>query len=84
MNQQEKNVLSCIWSMFSTNFRYNTTKTEKYVEELPLSFPQRKTELKNSYWLFFIAAFVQADGQKITRSFWVTLQYLSLYSTFWV
>ena len=29
----EKNVLSCIWSMFSTNFRYNTTKTRKYVIE---------------------------------------------------
>ena len=35
---QEKSELSCIWSMFSAIYRYSTTKTGKYVEELPLSF----------------------------------------------
>ena len=46
-----------IWSMFSKTFRYNTTKTGKYVKELPLSFPKLKTELKNSLWFDFYCCF---------------------------
>ena len=46
-----------IWSMFSKTFRYNTTKTGKYVKELPLSFPKLKTELKNSLWFDFYCRF---------------------------
>ena len=30
-------MLSDIWSMFSNNFRYSTTKTGKYVKELQVS-----------------------------------------------
>ena len=67
--------------MFSNNFRYNTTKIQTWVKELSLSFPQLKTELKNATGSFFIATFVQGGGRKITRSFWVTLQYLILCST---
>ena len=32
-------VFPCCAEMFSNNFRYSTTKTGKYVKELPLSFP---------------------------------------------
>ena len=46
-----------IWSMFSKTVRYNTTKTGKYVKELPLSFPKLKTELKNSLWFDFYCPF---------------------------
>ena len=35
LNEQEKNGLSCIWSLFSTISRYSTTKTKKRVKELP-------------------------------------------------
>ena len=35
-------MLSCIWSMFLTNFRYNATKTGKYVKELPIA--ENRTE----------------------------------------
>ena len=58
LNEQEKNGFSCIWSMFSTISRYSTTKTEEYVKELSLLFPNLKTELKNSYWLLFYCLFV--------------------------
>ena len=37
-----------------------------------------KTELKNSYWIVSIAAFVQDDSRKIMHSFWATLQYLNM------
>ena len=43
MNEQKKNGFSCIWSMFSTIFRYSTTKTDQYVKDLSLSFPNLKT-----------------------------------------
>ena len=39
VKQQEKNELSCIWSMSSAIYRYSTTKTGKYVKELSLSLP---------------------------------------------
>ena len=45
MNWQKKNVLSCFWSMFSTNFGYNTTKTGKCVKELSISFQNRIEKL---------------------------------------
>ena len=32
-------MLSCIWSMFSTNFRYITTYNGKYVKELVSLLP---------------------------------------------
>ena len=43
--------------MFSAVYRHTTTKTEKYVKELSLSFPNLKTELKNSYWFAFYYRF---------------------------
>ena len=39
--------------MSSASFRYNTTKTKKYVKELPLIFPQWKTKSKNSFYIWF-------------------------------
>ena len=46
-----------IRSMFLKTFRYKTTKTGKYVKELPLSFPKLKTELKNFLWFDFYCRF---------------------------
>ena len=43
--------------MFLNNFRYNTTKTGRYVKELALSFPKLKTESKNSFWFDFYCCF---------------------------
>ena len=40
--------------MFSTMSQHSTTKTDKYVKELSLSFPSLKTELKNPIGSFFI------------------------------
>ena len=60
--------------MFLKTFRYNNTKTGKYVKELPLSFPKLKTEFKTPYGSIFIAVFGLADGRKITHIFWSKLQ----------
>ena len=47
--------------MFSTIYRYSTTKTGKYVKELSLGFPKLKTELKNAYWFVFYCRFCLAQ-----------------------
>ena len=53
LNEQEKNELSCIWTMCSIISRLSTKKARKYVEELSLKFLNLKTEFKNSYWFVF-------------------------------
>ena len=50
--------------MFSDIYRNSTNKTRKYVEELSLSFPKLKTELKNSYRFVFYCCFCLAPSSK--------------------
>ena len=50
--------------MFSAIYRYNTTKTEKYVKELSLTFLKLETELKNSYCFVFYCRFCLARSSK--------------------
>ena len=50
--------------MFSAIYRYSTRKTREYLKELSLSFPELKTELKNSYLLIFYCCFCFAQLTK--------------------
>ena len=50
--------------MFSDIYRKSTKKTAKCVNELSLSFPKLKTELKNSYWFLFYCCFCLARSLK--------------------
>ena len=66
LNEQEKNGLSCIWSMFSTISRYSTKKAGQYVKELPK--PENKIEnlLLVCYLLSF---FVETNCRNFMHSF---------------
>ena len=66
-----------IWSMFSKTFRYNTTKTGKYVKELLLSFPKVKTESKNSLWFDFYCRFWLGQWSKNYAYFLVKIANIS-------
>ena len=66
-----------IWSMLLKTFRHNTTKTGKYVKELPLSFPKLKTELKNSLWFDFYCCFWFGQWSKNYAYFLVKIENIS-------
>ena len=44
--------------MFSNDVRYSTTKTGRYVKELPLSFPKLETESKKLFVVRFLLLFL--------------------------
>ena len=50
--------------MFSDIYGNSTERTRNYVQELSLSFPKLKTELKNSYWFVFYCCFCLARSSK--------------------
>ena len=50
--------------MFSAIYRNSTKITEEYIKELSLSFPQLKTEFKNSYLFSFYFRFCLARSLK--------------------
>ena len=78
---KRKLCFSDIWSMFSKTFRYNTTKTGRYVKELPLSFPKVEKLLMVRFLLPFL---VWPMVEKLHILFGQNCKYLSLYITLWV
>ena len=54
VNEQEKNVFSCIWSMFSFTFRYLTTKTGEFVKEIVSKLPITKNRIEKLLLVRFL------------------------------